>query len=92
MASDNEHARARINKGDFTDLPKYFAEASRRVTADTKAAADKERNLRSGVESRGHREMPAGTENVTGATEQKPGTDPIWGNITEAEVASAYRK
>lgn len=92
LAWKDDNARARINKGDFTDLPKYFAKASSSVTADIKAAADKERTARSGVESRGHKEMPAGTENTLGATEQKPGQDPIWGNITEAEVAGAYKK
>lgn len=92
LAWQNDAARARINKGDFTDLPKYFAEASRRVTAETKAAAEKERTARTGVESRGTKELPPGTENVTGATEQKPGQDPIWGNISEAEIAGAYKK
>lgn len=92
LAWNDPSARARINKGDYTDLPKYFAEASRRVTADTKAATERERTARSGVESRGHRELPAGTENTVGAVEQKPGQDPIWGNINEAEVAAAYRK
>lgn len=92
LAWNDPTARTRINKGDFTDLPKYFAEASRRVTADTKTAADKERTARSGVESRGHKELPAGTENTVGATEQKPGQDPVWGNITEAEVAAAYKR
>lgn len=92
LAWNDPSARARINKGDYTDLPKYFAEASRRVTADTKAATDKERAARAGVESRGSKELPPGTENTVGATEQKPGADPVWGNITEAEVAAAYRK
>lgn len=92
LAWNDDSARARINKGDFTDLPKYFAEASRRVTAETKAAADKERTARSGVESRGSKELPPGTENNLGAAEQKPGQDPIWGNISEAEIAGAYKK
>lgn len=85
-------ARTRVNSGNFTDIPKYFAEASRRVTAETKAAADKETKARSGVESRGVRELPHGSENATGTAQSQPGQDPIWGNISEQEVASAYKK
>jgi len=85
-------ARARVNSGNFTDIPKFFAQASQRVTADIKAAADKEKTARSGVESRGTKEIPHGSDNVAGAAQSQPGQDPIWGNISEQEVVSAYKR
>lgn len=85
-------ARQRILSGVFTDVPKYFAEASRRVTAETKTAATKEHDARAGVEARGARSIVPAAENVNGAgKEATPGEDPIWGNITADEIKSAYK-
>ena len=92
LLTSDPTARQRINQGVFTDVPKYFAEASRRVTADTKTAADKEHEARKGVESRGGREIIPGADNTNGSpAEPKAGEDPIWGNISSAEIKSAYK-
>jgi hypothetical protein len=85
-------ARKRILDGVFTDVPKYFAEASKRVTAETKTAASKEHEARKGVEERGTKTITPAAENVAGAAkEQSPGEDPIWGNITKDEIERAYK-
>jgi len=85
-------ARERVNKGVFTDVPKYFAEASKRVTAETKTAANKEHEARQGVEARGARSVVPAAENVAGAAkENAPGVDPIWGDITADEIKNAYK-
>ena len=92
LALSDPSARERINKGVYTDLPKHFAEASRRVTADTKTAAAKEHEARSAVEARGSKEITPAAENVNGAArEPKSGEDPIWGNIGESEIKAAYK-
>ena len=89
----NDHAaRGRVMSGVFTDVPKYFAEASKRVTAETKTAASKEHEARSGVEARGTKTIIPAAENVAGAAKQQaPGTDPVWGDITKEEIERAYK-
>lgn len=86
-------ARERIGKGVYVDVPKYFAEASAKATADTKASADKEHSRRADVESRGTREITPAAENVNGSQEQiAPGQDPIWNDAGLAkDTAAALR-
>src|SRR5207249_8243572 len=50
---NDQLARSRILTGVFTDVPKYFAEASKRVTAETRTAAQKEHDARAKVEAGG---------------------------------------
>ena|SRR5579864_354407 len=73
-------AADRVAKGTYVDLPKYFAEASAKATADIKASAGKEHAARSAVEQRGGKEIVPAAEAVNGTQEQTPGQDPIWGN------------
>lgn len=74
-------ARDRVAKGIYVDLPKYFAEASAKATADIKASADKEHAARATVESRGGREITPAAEAVNGTTStDSPNEDKIWGN------------
>ena len=68
-------------------VPDTFVDAAKKLSA-----ADKEKTSRAGVESRGTKEIPAGSDNITGTPHTKPGEDPIWGNISENEVASAYKR
>lgn len=87
-------ARDRVAKGVYVDVPKYFAEASKRVTAETKVAANAEHDRRAGVEERGSKTISPAAENVNGASTSKPeghGQDAIWGGITENELKSAYK-
>lgn len=92
LAWQDPKARENINKGNFTDVPKYFAKAASSVTAETKAAADKEHEARKGVESRGAREIVPAAENVNGEAKRSgPGEDPIWGDITSTEIKAAYK-
>ena len=85
-------AQARVRQGIYTDVPKYFAEASRRVTAETKTAADKAHEARAAVESNAGKEIIPAAETVNGAqTQTKSGVDPIWGNIDQAEIQRAYK-
>jgi len=91
LFTDNA-ARGRINQGNFTDVPKFFAEASRRVTAETKATAQKETAARAAVVASGSKEITPASENVTGASQARPGQDPIWGDINEKEIAAAYKR
>lgn len=89
---NDQSARQRILSGVFTDVPKYFAEASKRVTAETKTAASKEHEARSGVEARGTKTIIPAAENVAGAgKETAPGQDPVWGDITKEEIERAYK-
>ena len=92
LAWADPEAQGRITKGNFTDIPKYFAEATNRVTAETKAAAAQDHEARKGVESRGSKEIIPAAENTVGQAEVKPGTDPIWGDISSQEIAAAYKK
>jgi len=73
-------AADRVAKGTYVDLPKYFAEASAKATADIKASASKEHAARSAVEQRGAKEIVPAAEAVNGTVEQRPGEDPIWGD------------
>lgn len=75
----DESARDRVAKGIYVDLPKYFAEASAKATADIKASADKEHERRAQVESRGGKEITPAAEAVNG-TQEGPQEDSIWGN------------
>lgn len=91
LAWQDPKARENIIKGVFVDVPKYFAKAASSVTAETKAAAEKEHEARKAVESRGTREIVPAAENVTGEAKNAPGTDPIWGDISQAEIQRAYK-
>lgn len=92
LVNSDPQALKRIAQGVYTDVPKYFAEASRRVTADTKTAATAEHEARRGVEIRGSKEITPAAETVNGvANDSKPGEDPIWGNISSAEIKSAMK-
>ena len=87
-------AREAVAKGVYMDVPTYFSKASSLVTAETKAAANAEHDRRAGVEARGTREIPAAAENVNGSASSKQeghGHDPIWGNISDNELKSAYK-
>lgn len=87
-------ARDRIASGVYVDVPTYFSKASSLVTAETKAAANAEHDRRAGVEARGSKEIPAAAENVNGSASSKQeghGHDPIWGNISDNELKSAYK-
>lgn len=75
----DQSARDRVSKGVYVDVPKYFAEASAKATADTKAAADKEHARRAEVESRGTKEITPAAEPVNG-TVQNNHEDAIWGD------------
>jgi len=72
-------AATRVANGTYVDLPKYFAEASAKATADIKASAGKEHEARRAVESRGGKEITPAAEAVNG-TQDAPGQDPIWGD------------
>ena len=73
-------AADRVAKGVYVDLPKYFAEASAKATADIKVSAGKEHAARAAVESRGGKEITPAAEAVNGTQDNAPGQDPIWGN------------
>jgi len=91
--ADNS-ARDRIAKGVYVDVPTYFSKASSLVTAETKAASTAEHTRRSTVEANGVREIPAAADNVNGSASSKQeghGHDPIWGNISDQELKSAYK-
>jgi hypothetical protein len=93
LAWADPQARQRISQGVFTDVPKYFAEATNRVTAETKTAAEKEHEARKGVEERGGKTIIPGAEAVAGTSKPSGlGSDPIWGDISAQEIASAYKK
>jgi hypothetical protein len=93
MMWQDMEARARIQKGVFTDVTKYFAEASKRVTAETKTAAQKEHDARKAIEERGTRTIVPAAENVAGAAKEQggPNADPVWGDITKEEIERAYK-
>jgi hypothetical protein len=86
-------ASERVMKGVYVDVPTFFSKASSLVTAETKAAATAEQDLRAGVETRASKEIPNAAENVNGASTKQEGHghDPIWGNISSEELKSAYK-
>jgi hypothetical protein len=87
-------ARDRIAAGVYVDVPTYFSKASGLVTAETKAASNAEHTRRSTVEANGVREIPAAADNVNGSASSRQeghGHDPIWGNISDSELKSAYK-
>ena len=73
-------AATRVANGTYVDLPKYFAEASAKATADIKASAGKEHSARQAVEQRGGKEITPAAEAVNGVSHDAPGQDPIWGD------------
>jgi hypothetical protein len=87
------NAAKRINQGVYVDVPTYFSKAASLVTAETKAAATAANDKRAGVEARGERTIPNAAENVNGTTAKQDGhgKDPIWGDISESELKSAYK-
>lgn len=86
-------ARARCAKGVYVDVAKYFTDATKFVTAESKTAADTERASRQRVEDNGQRTVTPAAEPTGGvpvATERH--VDPIWGNISSQEVNAALAK
>jgi|HubBroStandDraft_6_1064221.scaffolds.fasta_scaffold11292_2 hypothetical protein len=75
----DQGARDRVAKGTYVDLPKYFAEASAKATADIKASAAKEHTSRAAVETRAGKEITPAAEAVNG-TQTAPNEDSIWGD------------
>jgi len=73
-------AADRVARGTYVDLPKYFAEASAKATADIKASADKQHEARRAVESRGGKEIIPAAEAVNGDPQAGPNEDPVWGD------------
>jgi hypothetical protein len=94
MVLSDPKAYQRISQGIYVDVPTFFSKASSLVTAETKAASSAEHDRRAGVEARGSKEIPAAADNVNGSASSKQeghGADPIWGNISEGELKSAYK-
>lgn len=88
----DETARDRVAKGIYVDLPKYFAEASAKATADIKASAGKEHAARAEVEKRGGKEITPAAEAVNGTQSGGPEQDPVWGDAALArDVATALK-
>jgi hypothetical protein len=75
----DQGAADRVARGTYVDLPKYFAEASAKATADIKASAGKEHAARAAVETRGGKEVVPAAEAVNG-TQTAPSEDAIWGD------------
>lgn len=67
LLGKDQPAWKRVQQGVYVDVPKYISEASRLVTAETKAAASAEHERRSAVESRATKEITPAAENVNGA-------------------------
>jgi hypothetical protein len=82
-------ARDRVAKGVNVDVSKYIAKATTLVTAETKAAANTEKDKRQQVESRGSKTIVPAAEAVGGeATEDGPSGDRIWdAPLTQNEAA-----
>lgn len=80
-------AQGRVNKGVYIDVPKYYAEATKRVTAETKAAANGEHARREGVQTRAAREIVPAAENVNGARDSE--SKDIWDDKQMGREASA---
>ena len=84
-------AAGRVNKGVYIDVPKYYAEATKRVTAETKAAATSEHERRSNVRDNAAKEIVPAAENVNGSRDSQS-TD-IWDSKEMGrEVAALYGK
>jgi hypothetical protein len=86
-------AREAVAKGVYVDVPKYFSKASSLVTAETKAAANAEHDRRAGVEARGSRTIAPAAEATNGTAPKREGhgADPIWGDISDSELKSAFK-
>lgn len=93
----DEKARDRVAKGNYTDVPSYIAKASAFLTADTKAASDKEAQRREAQRVTAGKEIVPAADTTAGAPAQKQETHSHytdkagWGNITPEEIKSAYR-
>jgi len=87
MLWQDGQAQGRVNKGVYIDVPKYYAEATKRVTAETKAAATDEHSRRSNVRDNAAREIVPAAENVNGSrdTESKD----IWDDKQMGREAAA---
>ena len=89
----DEAARSRVAKGVYVDVPKYYAEAMKKASAETKAAANSERTKREDIEKNGTKQIipaaePAGGTPVASDRQE----DPIWGNISTGEVNAAVAR
>lgn len=92
LALKDPQAAARIAKGVYVDVPKFFAEASAKATADTKAAASQEHGRRAAVEANGSREVIPAADATAGSDKTRPGEDPIWGSEgLERDTKAALR-
>ena len=85
-------AAARVAKGMYVDLSKHFAEATKKATADTKAAAASETTRREGVVTRSDKQITPAAEPAGGTPATDSNEDPIWGNITSGEVQNALKR
>lgn len=87
MLWQDGQAQGRVNKGVYIDVPKYYAEATKRVTAETKAAANDEHSRRSNVRDNASKEIVPAAENVNGSrdTESKD----IWDDKQMGREAAA---
>lgn len=83
-------ARERVAKGVYVDVPKYFAEASKKATADTLASAKAETDKREAVKANAHKEITPAAENVNGAAAQQEDESQGW-KISDAEIRNAYK-
>lgn len=83
-------ARERVAKGVYVDVPKYFAEASKKATADTIASAKAETDRREGVKANAHKEITPAAENVNGSVAQQQDESDGW-KISDAEIRAAYK-
>lgn len=83
-------ARERVAKGVYVDVPKYFAEASKKATADTLASAKADKDRRDAVQANAHREIIPAAENVNGSAAGGNEQD-LW-NIPDQEIRAAFKK
>jgi hypothetical protein len=83
-------ARERVAKGVYVDVPKYFAEASKKATADTLASAKADTDRRETVKANAHKEITPAAENVNGAAVTQDKDENSW-NITDQEIRAAYK-
>lgn len=87
MLWQDSSAQGRVNKGVYIDVPKYYAEATKRVTAETKAAANGEHERREGVRERAAKEIVPAAENVNGSRDTE--SRDIWDSKEMGREAAA---
>lgn len=83
-------AQKRISQGIYIDVPKFFADASRRVTAETKTATEIEAAKREKVADKAGKTITPGVENPNGQS-ANPQSKDIW-EVSPQELAAAYKR